>query len=279
MKMMKMKTKEIDKYMKQLQKEVKLIEDKSELKQLGRLKKDLKNIRATLRRTYSKYEKEGVFQYQEFEKYDRKADLDRYIVKVMQDTYKDIISDTDETLNRITKATIDKMAELSEIPAIKKTVNIERTVNKDMAGLKWTERYDKSRDDFIYDLQSTIKGGLQQGETYSSMSKQLQERFAVEAYKIDRVVRTESHRVLNDAKIQTLEEINKLIPIKKKWVANLDERVRVGHAELDGSIVDIDENFIASDGATGKGPGQMNAPQHDINCRCYLTIEIEKQLN
>lgn len=272
---MKMKAKDIDKYMKQLEKQVKLIEDKSEVKRLNRLKKDLKNIRARLRRTYAKYEKEGVFQYQEFTKYDRKADLDRYILKVIQETYKEVVQDTDDTLNRITKTTVNDMAELSKVKAIKKTINTKKTINADMAGLNWLERHNKHRDYFIYDLQGTIKAGLQEGKTYSAISKELQKRFTVEANKMDKIVRTEGHRVLNDMKLESFKEINKHVKIKKKWVANLDERVRGSHQILDGTVIDIEDDFIAADGARGQGPGQMNAPQHDINCRCYLTIEVQ----
>lgn len=62
----------------------------------------------------------------------------------------------------------------------------------------------------------------------------------------------------------------------KRWIAELDARVRDSHAEAHGQVVGLDEDFEVGD-ASGPGPGEMGAPEEDINCRCTMAGEIEEE--
>lgn len=58
--------------------------------------------------------------------------------------------------------------------------------------------------------------------------------------------------------------------IKKKWVATLDNRTRESHADLDGVVIDLDDEFL--DGLSR--PRDPNgAPEEIYNCRCTLAYE------
>jgi len=39
---------------------------------------------------------------------------------------------------------------------------------------------------------------------------------------------------------------------------------------LDEQRIEIGGTFVLGDGTSGPGPGQMGAPEHDINCRCTV---------
>ncbi len=57
----------------------------------------------------------------------------------------------------------------------------------------------------------------------------------------------------------------------KQWLTSRDENVRDTHADVDGVIVKLDENFDVG-GATLAGPGVLVSgdPGEIINCRCVL---------
>lgn len=83
--------------------------------------------------------------------------------------------------------------------------------------------------------------------------------------RLETIKRTESRRAENTG----MDSFAKDAGAKTKtWHANLDERTRDSHVEIDGETVDIDEVF--SNGCSFPGDG-TGAPEEVINCRCYLT--------
>ena len=145
-----------------------------------------------------------------------------------------------------------------------------------MAGLKWTERMGKHREDVIWSIQKEIKQGLTQGDTYGTMAKRLKKELEVSTSKCNAIVRTESHRVHAQAKVDTLDSIVKHgVKMTKTWLSSIDERVRSQHASMHGVTIPYEEDFILPDGSRGKAPGLIGEPQHDINCRCIITINVE----
>ena len=59
--------------------------------------------------------------------------------------------------------------------------------------------------------------------------------------------------------------------IKKQWDSTLDGVTRDTHRELDGQIVDVDEEFvIPSTGARAMYAGGFGDPAEDCNCRCCI---------
>ncbi len=61
----------------------------------------------------------------------------------------------------------------------------------------------------------------------------------------------------------------------KRWIAELDDRVRDSHSDAHGQVVGIDDDFEVG-AASGPGPGEMGDPDEDINCRCTMTGVIDE---
>lgn len=63
--------------------------------------------------------------------------------------------------------------------------------------------------------------------------------------------------------------------MKKQWNTVADERVRDRHEGLDGIRVGTEEEFEIDDYAA-LYPGGFGEPEMDINCRCFVSYEIEE---
>jgi HK97 family phage portal protein len=98
------------------------------------------------------------------------------------------------------------------------------------------------------------------------------------AARANTIARTETHNAALYAMQKGAESLR--IPgMKKTWVAANDDRTRESHADIDGTEVDLKENFLVPnpDGSPDEmiGPGDQSAPPEQvINCRCVLTYSI-----
>lgn len=82
-----------------------------------------------------------------------------------------------------------------------------------------------------------------------------------------RIAETETHRDANTAALRTAKQAGAKF---KTWATMLDDRVRETHDYLEGSTVEIDEEFYTFDGFHAQAPGMFGVPEEDINCRCEL---------
>lgn len=85
-----------------------------------------------------------------------------------------------------------------------------------------------------------------------------------------RIARTEGQRIQNtaayDAQVKAKE---KGADVFKQWCAVLDGRTRDSHRQLDGKIVDVEEEFKIG-GMPAMFPGDFGDPAEDCNCRCTI---------
>lgn len=101
-------------------------------------------------------------------------------------------------------------------------------------------------------------------------------------YRAETIARTESLRILSQARTEALAQVveDVALPrdqVRRVWRATLDDRVRDTHAEMDGQIRGMDEPFVSPSGALlpDPGDGSLGAPASEvINCRCTVLIEI-----
>ena len=83
-----------------------------------------------------------------------------------------------------------------------------------------------------------------------------------------RIIRTESTNAANYATNQSAIDNFGKENLQKEWIATLDERVRIDHAQADGQIVDMDQNFLVG-GEELAYPGDSRGSAFNvINCRC-----------
>lgn len=84
------------------------------------------------------------------------------------------------------------------------------------------------------------------------------------------ISRTEVHSASQWAQIEAVNDTG--LQLRKEWVAALDERTRVDHMDINGTIVGKDEAFEVG-GESLLYPGDPSgSAENVINCRCVLNF-------
>lgn len=93
------------------------------------------------------------------------------------------------------------------------------------------------------------------------------------------ITRTEGHRVQNQATVDVQKRAKDLgADVVKQWDATLDANTRPWHADADGQIREIDEEFDVG-GEKMKAPGIGGSARNVCNCRCVLLQRAKWALN
>lgn len=93
------------------------------------------------------------------------------------------------------------------------------------------------------------------------------------------ITRTEGHRIQNQATVDVQKRAKDLgADIVKQWDATLDANTRPWHADADGQIREIDEEFDVG-GEKMKAPGIGGSARNVCNCRCVLLQRAKWALN
>ncbi|UQD52314.1 hypothetical protein C0971_10050 [Bacillus methanolicus] len=257
----------------------------------------LNEVRKELAKLYEKYEVAGKLTYAEMAKYDRLRKFMEYISWLLGVAYKDVKKVVYNILGEsyldgyyltawaVETDTLSRLA-YSTVSAETITAMIENPIS----GLTLSQRLEKNRASIIYTIQQEITQGLVQGETYRTMVNRIKGALEYDTVKSMRIVRTEAHRVKENAKLDAAIHANKNgVIILKTWNTMKDERVRPGrgigkkdakhaanHRMLDGKKIPVEKDFV---GKLGKGPapGQLgSAAAENVNCRCFLTYSVER---
>jgi SPP1 gp7 family putative phage head morphogenesis protein len=125
-------------------------------------------------------------------------------------------------------------------------------------------------------VRTVLANGIDSGATTQEIADQIAHVFDVaEGSRSVTIARTEVGRSSN---FGALEGYRQAAVEEKEWLATQDGVVRDTHAEADGQVVGIDEEFEVGD-ATCQFPGDTGDPEEDINCRCgVLPVINDKRL-
>lgn len=96
-----------------------------------------------------------------------------------------------------------------------------------------------------------------------------------------RIARTETHSASSFASDQYNDKVSKElgIPMKKRWVSVGDARTRLSHANANGQIRDMEEDFEIN-GALMKHPGDpKGGAKNVVNCRCVVVYVDDEDLD
>lgn len=119
-------------------------------------------------------------------------------------------------------------------------------------------------------MRAELSRGISQGFSYNQMAKSVANQLGLNYNNVARIVRTESHRIANEATMDALYKAKDSgAEIVKQWDATLDSRTRPEHQILDGQIQELEEAFEVN-GNTTQYPGGFGIPGLDINCRCAV---------
>ena len=116
-----------------------------------------------------------------------------------------------------------------------------------------------------------ISRGIAQELSYQEIARNIKNATDVDYKKSLRIVRTEGHRITQEATYNVQKRaIEKGADVVKQWDSTLDGRTRNTHRTLDGQIVGVDDYFESDSGGRALYPGGFGDPKEDCNCRCVL---------
>lgn len=241
----------------------------------------LENSKGILAEFFEKYERDGRLHYDDLSKYNRKRALEREIRKELAKMNNRAVQRMRSTLRETFEESyyrtgwyVENATKTRVIPIMKDEF-IEAALENEISGLDWATRMGRNREEIVIQINESITQGLNEGETYSQMAQRLNDRLSVGTSKAERIVRTEGHRIQEEAKTRALDGASERgIKMVKRWVTSADERVRDRHIEMEGQEVEYEEDFELPDGTRGRYPGAMGNAEDDINCRCIYVVEV-----
>ena len=124
-----------------------------------------------------------------------------------------------------------------------------------------------------------VSRGIAQSLSYQEIARNLKNLTDVNYNKTVRIAKTEGHRIQNESAFNVQKRAkSKGAKIRKEWDSTLDKKTRPTHRELDGTIIDVDDYFVTSNGDEALYPGDFGVAKEDINCRCCLIQRAEWEL-
>ncbi len=239
-----------------------------------RLKKEIEKI-------YESYEKNGTLSMDDLRKYNRLKNLDADTAKTMQELYKQntklIKNSLGEIIDKTWKGSLEALGASGEVPTVKRSFNTDELVHQAVAGRVWTERINHYGNNFIYDVHTIIRKGIEDGDTFTTMAKNLKTRYGEDIGNTVRIARTEGARVQAYTADKVMSEVNKEVKLLKTWRTMEDKSVRHTHVLMEGVTVKFDEEFILPSGVRCMYPKGTGVAAEDINCRCYVEYTADKK--
>lgn len=156
---------------------------------------------------------------------------------------------------------------------------ILRSLKNPLDKIGWGKRNRQNILEMTRGVREEITQGLIQGKGYSSTARSINDRLNIGVNKSLRIVRTETHRVQNQARSDAFDGVKKRIgkigiDLIKIWDATLDSRTRPRHGAMDGKKANEEGKFNFH-GKLVDGPGMVGDPSEDINCRCRIRYELK----
>lgn len=87
---------------------------------------------------------------------------------------------------------------------------------------------------------------------------------------------SEFHRVYNAGVVDggKIYAGNGTFKVQKTWGTMGDERVRETHNYLESMSVPLEDDFYTFDGDHASYPGKFKKAENNVNCRCFVKLEI-----
>jgi len=238
----------------------------------------LKEIRGQLAEAYEKYGGSFV----EMQKYNRLAIIERNIAKGIGKltgknagalkkgiggAFKESYYRTGFTIETTAQAKLG-FGQLSK-------KDVEASIKNPLDRVGWLQRNRDNQGRLTRQMKQQLTQSLIQGESFEQASRRIKNRMDVGATNVVRIAQTEMHRAQAQGRLDGLQQAaSKGVIMKKIWTATLDSRTRPDHRDLDGTTIELDENFVSEEGK-GQAPGQLGSASSDINCRCTIISIIE----
>ena len=249
-------------------------------------KRALDDIRSEVSLLYENYaDSEGVIPPAEVRKYNRIDKTEANIKKIIAGLVLLQIAQTKRTISAAYAQAYYRTAYAAEatVGANLGFKELEKAVVRnawERAGttIQFDDRIREQAARHFRRVREAIEYGINQGQAYNTTAKTVKDIMGNKAYEAERIVRTESHRVKQEARHTALDEAQEQgINMARKWISTFDQNTRDMHQDMDGRTADIIDGevvFTLPDGVRGY-PGNTGAAHHDINCRCDEDGELK----
>lgn len=211
------------------------------------------------------------------------------IIELVENTYKTSYEGMEKAVNASYK-----LEELSVRPEVMKRA-VANNIEKLTALPALLER---NRAEIIYEMKQIINIGLLNGERYETMAKKIIEKVDISYGRATNIVRTESHRNIENGFDDCARDIAKSLEgsdlvYVKIWRTMKDERVRpqqryktkkgwrttisrngANHVKMEGVTVKATDTFKLEPNVYASCPGMSGTARNDCRCRCYLEYDL-----
>lgn len=236
-------------------------EHREVLKLYKQSRDDIKTFIAEL---YMKYgNKDGVLELSELQKYNRMKIVEQQFNDILNSQAKNEIKLMTTILSSMYVQSYNKTAYTLEQGVqtgvrfnIVKQEFIDEAVNYNWSGVPFSERIWHNTNSLTNALRTEMIQGIQQGKSLNQISKSIDKQFGTKSFQSQRLIRTESARVINSAQTKIYQDSG-VVP-ELIYTATLDNKTSKICRGLDG------KRFKADD------MNKPSIPAHP-NCRsCYI---------
>src|SRR5690606_25930513 len=118
--------------------------------------------------------------------------------------------------------------------------DIDRIIQKRIAGLTLNDRVERNRKRFIIQLRDVLLQSKKRNETTEELSERIRSLVTTHGSRMRLILRTEAHRIQNTIIYDLAKKASLAVPgLKKTWVAVMDSRTRAAHRRLHGTTMPI----------------------------------------
>ena len=232
----------------------------------------LDEMRAYLRTVYDKYGDGQTLPYDKLAKRlnNTQNEVETISSGLYADLFKDVTNDLEQVYTYSFGATKAALAIESGVK-INNTLQLDvlqKALKSPVGGLTIDLRFERYQNEISSRIMQSIITSSSQGRDFAGAVADLSKTFGANSSRIQTIVRTEGHRLMEQAKFDEAEAAASVDGVKmfKTWITMGDDKVRDTHSAQDGMTIPIDEKF--PNGAMI--PGDSGDPAEDIGCRCIL---------
>lgn len=114
--------------------------------------------------------------------------------------------------------------------------------------------------------------GLKSGESIAELRDRVMNSITLSRPRAEVIARTEVIGAANAGAFEQMKATG--LPATKKWLATRGNRTRPTHAEVNGTVVPLNEKFTVGGWPCDRPHDPALPPGESVNCRCTLTYEI-----
>ncbi|MBP1935095.1 minor capsid protein [Ammoniphilus resinae] len=230
-------------------------------------KTSLDSVREMLAKFYIKYAVDGKLNYSDLMKYNRLLYLEEQIKEEVKKLggielkqVKLILKDIYQQAYYQTAYTLESASQVAISFSLLKPEFVKEAVTFNWSGVPFSERIWGNHDGLVKALRTQLTRGILEGESLDKLARRIKNEFDSKAYQSQRLVRTESARVIAQGQLNIYESSGVIERVQ--WMSTLDSKTSQICRERDGKIFKLGEQPVC--------------PAHP-NCRSTYTPYLGKE--